>query len=127
MVPMMVIHDQVPYVMPCLVTNYGKQSYHLFLGEKPDDESTLYRLQDGQIVYVQEMKVLPPKLVPFDIKGDMVKNLTGDAFFALKVFALKSKFFQLSDAAMQTHGEKQRDMWYKVIGLMEPIFAGGWM
>jgi hypothetical protein len=67
--------------------------------------------------------------IPFDInpKNGMIPRISPRAFWALKVFALKSKLFVLSEAATKVHSPEQGQNWLKVIGMMEPIFAGGWL
>lgn len=89
-------------------------------------EQILCKLQSGQTVYTVVIKTLPSNMFAFDVTKH-VQLLTSDAFWALKVFTLKCKFSAIAQLAMEKHGTDQRDNWFKVIGMMEPIFNGGWM
>lgn len=104
---------------------YAGQAIDLMINGTKSKELLLCKSQEGNKIYTVTVKNLPSNMVEFDIKVE--KLVTGEAWFALKVFALKCKLVSLSQIARQQYGEKQEEMWHKLIGLMEPILCGGWM
>lgn len=119
-----------PYVWK---TTSGEQNIelHLYSGTAIDllldkQEQVLCRLQNGQTVYTVVVKTLPSNMVIFDVTKH-VKFLTANAFWALKVFTLKCKFSTVAQMALEKYGPEQQNNWFKVIGMMEPVFNGGWM
>ena len=89
-------------------------------------EQQLCVSQSGLVVYTVVVKTLPSNMVAFDVTKH-VKQLSPITFWALKVFTLKCKFSAVAQMAMEKHGPEQQNNWFKVIGMMEPIFNGGWM
>ena len=134
--PVLPIIDGTPYVLPGIVGTYGPKFVLPMLDVvkdtigQPGGAAPLCTWKDDRVVFIQSYTVIPnDKLQVMNIhpKEKMISQLDGMAFYAIKVFAIKSKLFVLGEHARDQHGPVQQEMWHKIIGLLEPIFAGGWM
>lgn len=121
--------------MKCLVVNSGD----LYLSNKLgliglDEEQIKEELQCPAAlvchtkydtpVYAVALKVIQPDWIKVNLNKQSA--FTYEAFYAVKVYLIKLKFVKVAQTCRDAGDVKAAETWEQIVGLMEPIFLGGY-